>query len=127
MIAHKKRQEFLIDLLEGLIKSRSVVFWEIADKMDTDIKLASIERRIQDFFKKVNVDLFKLGIVLLSFIHHSKLLLSIDRTEWDFGKLQISILCVVVIVGKMGVPLYFEFLDNKSGNSSAANRIALFQ
>lgn len=127
VIAHKKRQEFLISLLEGIIKSRSVLFSEIADKIDKDIQVNSIERRIQDFFKEVDFNYANLGRVLLSFIHHRQLLLSIDRTEWDFGKVQINILCVVVSVGKMGVPLYFEMLDNKSGNSNAEDRIALFK
>ena len=42
----------MIDLIKGVIKSRSVVFSEIADKIDKDIKATSIERRIQDFFQK---------------------------------------------------------------------------
>jgi hypothetical protein len=62
----------------------------------------------------------------LSFVHHSKLKLSIDRTEWDFVKTQINILCVIVSIGEMGVPLYFEMLDNKSGNSNYKDRIKLF-
>ncbi len=63
----------------------------------------------------------------MGFIHHDKLCLSIDRTEWDFGKTQINILCVVVSIGKMAVPVYFEMLDNKSGNSSTNNRIEILQ
>ncbi len=31
-----------------------------------------------------------------------------------FWKNQINILCIVVSIGKMGVPLYFELLDNNS-------------
>lgn len=127
IVKHKKRQEFLVDLIEGVIKSRSVVFSEIADKIDKDIKTSSIERRIQDFFQKVNFDYQQLILFLLSFVHHSKLILSIDRTEWDFGKLQVNILCVVVSIGKLGVPLYFELLDNNSGNSNWEDRIKLFQ
>lgn len=42
-----------------------------------------------------------------------------------FGKTQINILCVVVSIGKMAVPLYFEMLDNNSGNSNYADRIKL--
>jgi hypothetical protein len=65
-------------------------------------------------------------LFFLSFVHHSKPKLSIDRTEWDFRKTQINILCVIVSIGKMGVPLYFEMLDNKSGNSNYKDRIKLF-
>lgn len=127
VVGHKKRQEFLVSLIEGIIKSRSVHFSEIADKIDKPIKTSSIERRIQDFFEKVSFDYRQLGVFLLSFIHHDKVLLSIDRTEWDYGETQINILCVVVSIGKMAVPLYFEQLDNNSGNSSGEDRISLFQ
>ena len=127
IIKHKKRQEFLSELLVGIIKSRSVVFSEIADKMDREIQVSSIERRIQDFFLRVRFDYSQLMLFFLSFVHHDQLLLSIDRTEWDFGKTQINILCVVVSIGKMAVPLHFELLDNHSGNSNSSDRIALFK
>ena len=127
IVKHKKRQEFIVEMLEGLIKSRSVHFIEIADKIDKPIKVSSLERRIQDFFQKVNIEFEQLAIFLLSFIHKQKLILSIDRTEWDYGGCQVNILCVVVSIGKMGVPLYFEILDNKSGNSHSDDRINLFK
>ena len=127
IVPHKKRQKFLCDMIGGVIKSRSVVFSEISDKIDKPIKVSSLERRIQDFFAKVRFDYTQLAIFLLSFLPQRPLVLSIDRTEWDFGKTQVNILCAVVSIGKMAVPIYFEMLDNKSGNSSAADRITLFK
>lgn len=127
IVKHKKRQEFLDKMISGIIKSRSVLFPEIADKMDVSIKVESVERRIQDFFQKVEIDFEKLLLYFLCFVHHDRLQLSIDRTEWDFGKTQVNILCVLVSIGKMGVPLYFEMLDNNSGNSNADQRIELFK
>jgi hypothetical protein len=127
IVPHKKRQEFLCDMIGGVIKSRSVVFSEISDKIDKPIKVSSLERRIQDFFAKVRFDYTQLAIFLLSFLPQRPLVLSIDRTEWDFGKTQVNILCAVVSIGKMAVPIYFEMLDNKSGNSNAADRITLFK
>jgi|UPI0005919AC9 hypothetical protein len=56
IVAHKTRREFLLDLVPALVRGRSVVFSELADKMDKDIKAESIERRIQDFFQKVDFD-----------------------------------------------------------------------
>ncbi len=127
IVPHKKRQEFLCEMIGGVIKSRSVVFSEISDKIDKPIKVSSLERRIQDFFAKVRFDYTQLAIFLLSFLPQRPLVLSIDRTEWDFGKTQVNILCAVVSIGKMAVPIYFEMLDNKSGNSNAADRITLFK
>ncbi|WKN42350.1 IS4 family transposase [Tunicatimonas pelagia] len=127
IVPHKKRQGFLCDMIGGVIKSRSVVFSEIADKIDKPIKASSIERRIQDFFAKVRFDYTQLAVFLLSFLPQRPLVLSIDRTEWDFGQTQINILCVVASIGKLAVPLYFEMLDNNSGNSNARDRINLFK
>jgi hypothetical protein len=126
VIKHKNRQEFLCEMIQGVIKSRSVVFSEIADKIDKPIKQSSIERRIQDFFAKVSFDYSQLAAFLISFVPHNQLTLSIDRTEWDFGQTQVNVLCVVVSIGKMAVPVYFEMLDNNSGNSNAADRMNLF-
>ena len=95
--------------------------------MTRGIKSESLERRIQDFCKQVSFDYTQLMLFYLSFIHHKSLTLSIDRTEWDFGKTQINLLCVVAGIGKMAVPLYFEMLDNKSGNSNYQDRIQVLQ
>jgi hypothetical protein len=127
IVKHKKRQEFTCDLIEGMIQSRSVVFSELADKIESSALCTSVERRIQDYFEKVNFDYLQLGVFLMSFVAHQDLVVSIDRTEWDFGKTQINILCAAVCIGKMAVPLYFELLDNKSGNSNSEDRIRLFQ
>ncbi len=127
IVKHKKRQEFICELTAGIIKSRSVVFSQIADKIESGAKVESIERRIQDFFEKVNFDYLMLGVFLMGFVHHDRLLISIDRTEWDFGRTRVNILCAVVSIGKMAVPIYFEMLDNNSGNSNADDRIGLLK
>ena len=56
---------------------------------------------------------------------HVKLRLCVDRTEWDFGKCPVNILLVTVGHGDLHGPLCWELLDNKSGNSNAADRIRL--
>ena len=127
IIKHLKRQMFLTDLVGAMIKGRSVIFSELADKIESEATAESIERRIQDFFQKVDFDYEQLLVVLICFVPHEEFILSIDRTEWDRGKHQYNILCVIASIGKMGVPLYFEMLDNRSGNSSSTDRIALFK
>ncbi len=127
IIKHLKRQMFLTELVGAMIKARSIIFSELADKMDRAALPSSIERRIQDFFQKVDFDYEQLLVLLICFVPHDKLVLSIDRTEWDRGKKQYNILCVLASIGKMGVPLYFEMLDNKSGNSNSQDRIRVLQ
>lgn len=81
IVPHKKRQGFLCDMIGGVIKGRSVVFSEIADKIEKPIKTSSIERRIQDFFAKVRLDYTQLAVFLLSFLPQRPLVLSIDRMD----------------------------------------------
>lgn len=50
-----------------------------------------------------------------------------DRTEWDFGRCQVNILMLTASCGSVQVPLFWELLDNKSGNSKTFQRIDLIQ
>lgn len=127
IVKHLKRQMFLTELVGAMIKARSIIFSELADKIDRDALPSSIERRIQDFFQKVEFDYEQLLVLLTCFVPHERIVLSIDRTEWDRGTKQYNILCVIASVGKMGVPLYFEMLDNKSGNSNSEDRIRVLK
>ena len=73
-----------------------------------------------DFFREVEIDYHCVAALLLSLLPKGKKLrLCIDRTEWDFGKYQVNILMVLVGCGQLQIPLYWELLDNKSGNSNA--------
>lgn len=64
-----------------------------------------------------------MALLLLQFLPaKKKLRLCIDRTEWDFGSCQVNILMVVVGCGDYQLPLYWEMLENKSGNSSTQDR-----
>jgi hypothetical protein len=108
-----------------MIKSRSVLFSELALHIDSSNKIASVEHSVQDYFQKVDFNYSQLAQLLLSFMPHPKVVFSIDRTEWDFGKTQINILCAVASIGKIGVSLCFELLDNSSGNSNSGHRIEL--
>ncbi|MBT2556638.1 hypothetical protein J7E24_02495 [Hymenobacter sp. ISL-91] len=91
--------------------------------------MASNETRIQDFFREVPLDYGLLAHLLLSLLPATgKLRLRrLDRMEWAFGQYQVNILLITVGQGAFQVPLYWELLDNRIGNSSAADRIALLQ
>ena len=128
VVRHKKRQEFTVQLIQGMVSQRAVQFREIAEGMGRDeIKMESLERRIQDYFQKAQFDYVQLAILLCCFHPHQRLTLSMDRTEWDFGRTQINILCVLAQIGKMGLPIYFELLDNNSGNSNHEDRIRILK
>jgi len=127
VIPHKNRQEFFCMLIESLVKGRSVIFSEMAYHMNLAIKEKSKERRIQDFFYKVEFNYLALCKLLCGFIPHQEVILSIDRTNWKHGNQEINVLCVVVVVGKMGIPVYYELLDNHKGNSKVEERISVLK
>jgi hypothetical protein len=123
IVKNLARKKFVGLFVLGLIKSRNVQFCEVAQHLKDGPKLSSNEVRIQDFFREVDLDYFCVALLLLQLLPpKKKLRLCIDRTEWDFGGCQVNILMVVAGCGDHQLPLYWELLDNKSGNSSTRDR-----
>lgn len=123
IVKNLSRKKFIGLFILALIKSRNVQFCEVAQHLNDEAKLSSNEVRIQDFFREVDIDYFCAALLLLQLLPpKKKLRLCIDRTEWDFGSCQTNILMVVVGCGDYQLPLYWELLDNKSGNSSTQDR-----
>lgn len=123
MVKNLARQKFVFSFLLGLIKSRKVHFCEIAQHLNDQVQSVCNEVRIQDFFRQVELDYKQVALLLALFLgRKGKVRLCIDRTEWDFGKCQVNILMVLASQGAVQVPLYWELLDNKSGNSSTQDR-----
>jgi len=128
VVTNLARKKFLGLFVLGLIKSRKVQFCEIAQHLNDDAKLVSNEVRIQDFFREVEIDYHQVAILLMCLLPaKKKVRICIDRTEWDFGKTQFNILMIVVGYGDFQIPLYWELLDNNSGNSSTQTRKDLLE
>ena len=126
VVQHLARKKFIARFILGLIKSRKVQFCEVAQHLNDSVKTASNETRIQDFFRQVSLDYRAVALLLVSLLpRQGKVRLCVDRTEWNFGQCQVNILLVTVGCGALQWPLCWELLDNKSGNSNAADRIAL--
>jgi hypothetical protein len=124
IVGNLARKKFIFSFVLGLIKSRKVQFCEVAEHLNDKTKKECNEVRIQDFFRQAKLDYGQVAMLLCLFLpRKGKVRLSIDRTEWDFGKSQVNILMVLACHGKVQVPLYWELLDNKSGNSSTQDRI----
>lgn len=127
IVSHLSRQKFVWQFIKALVKTRHVQFPELATELNDEVKETSNERRIQAFFKDSAIDYQQVALLLTMFLPEGKVILSLDRTEWDFGRCQVNVLCITACVGKVGLPLYFEMLDNKSGNSNWQDRIDLLK
>jgi hypothetical protein len=127
LASNAARQKAISEILVGLIDSRKVQFSEISLHIEKKAKVESTECWIQKFFREFEFDYERVCLALLLFLPSGKLVLSIDRTEWDFGKYQCNVLMIVASKAGVGIPLYWELLDNNSGNSNCKQRIELLE
>ena len=128
MVTNLARKSFVSLFVMALIQQRKVQFCEIAAVLNDQVKISSNQNRIEDFFREVTIDFYEVARLMMALLpKKTKLRMTIDRTEWDFGKCQVNILMVVIGYGDFQLPLYWELLDNKSGNSNSKDRIDLLE
>ena len=63
------------------------------------------------------------AVIALFAIESTELI--IDRTNWQFGIVDINFLVLSLRWHNIGIPIYWIMLDNKGGNSNSAQRITL--
>jgi Transposase DDE domain len=121
------RRETLSWLVLLMLRQGSVCLWRLAAHVSTSAELASVQRRFYRFFQYVTLDGVVTAriIVALLGLHGKPWGLAMDRTNWDFGRHTINFLMISVEWHGTGVPLIWMLLP-KTGNSSSAERIALF-
>lgn len=118
------RKKFISAFVMGMLEKKSVKFSDIAEVLNDEAKESSNHRRIQTFFAEYELDYLAIARLLLSFVPHRKVDISIDRTNWKFGDTDINILCLTLNFKGVGIPILFELLDKK-GNSNQVERIEL--
>src|SRR4051794_2730112 len=89
---HRARIKFFVLLLTALCKLQTVCFERLAEGMDSPAQISSSLRRIQRFFAAFVIDKDPIARLLFSLLScQSNLIISIDRTNWQFGKTDINI------------------------------------
>jgi len=118
------RKKFISLVVLAMIQSRSVQFVELAAQMDTTSLDESNLRRIQDFIANYKLNYTQIAMLLLLLLpENGTLELAIDRTNWEHGTVDINILTVSAYSKGVGIPLWFEMLeDKKGGNSNTSER-----
>lgn len=128
IVTNLARKNFVSLFILALIQLRKVQFNELAVGLNDEAKINSNQNRIEDFFREVEINFQAVAQLMLALLpKKAKLRLTIDRTEWDFGKCQVNILMVLIGYGNLQLPLYWELLNNKSGNSNGQDRIDLLE
>lgn len=127
---HKSRLHCLCQLVLGVIQLRTVNLSSLSVSFGGEAHWLSSFRRIQRFLAEV---CFPFDLLSQFVWHHfsgdpdssEPTVLSMDRTNWKFGKTNINILMLSICRNGYALPLMWTVLKNKRGNSSQAERIEL--
>ncbi len=124
---HKARIKFFVLIITALWKMQTVCFERLAEGMDSNAQISSCLRRIQRFFAEFSVGGDKIASVLFSLLPcKTNLVISIDRTNWQFGKTDINIFMLSVCYDGIAFPVLWKMLC-KRGNSNSEERIRLIK
>lgn len=126
---HKSRIDFFAQALIGLMICRTINFREIAIVMPSSkANVDSNYRRIQRFFANFEINFSDIAcwIFRLFFSPKDMLYISIDRTNWFWGKSKINIFMLSICYEGVAIPIYWKLL-NKAGNSSGDEQIELLE
>ena len=122
---HGARLSFLAVFLIALLKVKTVNLTEIATALNPRARVSSNYRRLQRFFAEFELD-YDVIAKLIVFVLPQPVggyILSLDRTNWQFGQYSINLLVLAIVYKGVAFPVYRHFLDKK-GNSNTAERIA---
>src|SRR5215211_4317483 len=121
------RRQTLAWLVILIMRQGTVCLWRLAAHAETDAALASVQRRFYRFFQHVHLDgaLTARIVVALLGLEGKPWTLTIDRTNWFFGRAAINILMIAVEWRGVGIPLLWTLLPTR-GNCDTATRLELF-
>lgn len=121
-----QRLTMLSKLIIALLKLSTVSYSKLCLAINPSVKKDSNFKRIQRFMKEFNFS----RKTYINFVWRlfgetdNWIALSIDRTNWKFGKCNINILLIGISYRGTAIPLIWKMLD-KRGNSSQQERIKL--
>lgn len=111
----------------GLIQAKNVQLPQVAKHFNDHRSADANERRLQAFLTDYPFDFQRIALLMTLFIPRGRIHLCMDRTEWRFGNCEVNILMITARCGEVAIPLFWELLDNHSGNSSVTDRTRLLQ
>lgn len=119
------RLKFISMFVFALCKVQTVGFEKLANAFDSKAHAESCLRRVQRFIAQFLLDSDLVAKLIFGLLPQKEnLRLSIDRTNWKFGKTDINIFMLGVTYKGVAFPLLFSMLD-KRGNSNCQERIDL--
>ena len=121
---HLARIKCLSCLIIALFKVKTVNFAELATAFAGSAKVDSHYRRIQRFFKEIDLPQDTIAHLVTSLLPYDQFILSIDRTNWMLGCFSINFLVLSIVHQGTAFPLFWILIPKK-GNSNTKERIQL--
>jgi hypothetical protein len=122
---NKARLKLISLFICSLCKVQTVTFSKLANAFDSTASTDSSLRRIQGFIASFSLDGDLIARLVFGLLpKQDKYILSIDRTNWKFGQLDINIFMLGIVYQGVAFPLLFTMLS-KRGNSNSQERIDL--
>lgn len=123
----KHRIDFIARFVLSLIQVKKVVLSEIATSLNGNYEKDTNYKRIQRFMSGYSFDVSEVARFVLEQIPKQEgLVLSLDRTNWKFGKKNINIMAIGAAHRGTAFNLMWTLLD-KQGNSNQDERIAFIK
>ena len=121
------RVKCLSQLICAMCKVQTVNFSKLASAFDNRASKDSSMRRIQRFMAQTVLNMDLVARVIMKLLpSKGPYTLSMDRTNWKFGEVNINALVIGVTYKKVAFPILFKLLD-KRGNSNCGERIEIME
>jgi len=104
---NKARMDCFVGMLIGLLKTRTINLTELAIAFPSSASVDSRYLCIQRFFSAYPIDFDVIALFIISqfgFLE-SKYYVTVDRTNWQWGKKNINILVLAIVYKGAAIPI----------------------
>lgn len=124
---HGARLSFLALFLIALFRVKTVNLSELSTGFMGQAKTESNYKRLQRFLREFDLDYYAVAKLVIAMMEIPEpWVLSVDRTNWQFGSKVFNILTLGVVYQGVAFPVLWWMLDKK-GNSNTKERIELLE
>ena len=123
---HLARIKCLTSIIVALFKVKTVNLTEVATAFPGTAEMESHYKRLQRFFKQVDIKPSLIATFVVAFLPYETYTLSMDRTNWMLGCFPINFLVLSVVHAGIAFPIFWRFL-HKQGHANTKERLALIE
>jgi hypothetical protein len=126
---NKSRVYIIVGLIVTIIRMGRVNLKKVATKINPQESKEVNYRRLSRFFQHFRFEKRAMARLMSSFLDEGKWVLTMDRTNWKFGRVHINILMLAVAHKGMAIPIIWFLLpkERKQGNSNYRDRIRIMK